>query len=499
MTKAPSLVSNELQDFRKTRLYELLKYLKPKQREKVLLIGKLEFSKTKENHILLLEKIILHMQKSGNKPLLKNDLLSLLSISNVKINYVVSEVFKKVCKILYFLNTLQDYEQEHIQVLANFFANEDLDINIDYALEDLRKALKKKAKRTKDFHYYQMKYHELHVIKNKKSRKYTSDFKMMVENLDAFYAENKLRFLCEEMNRTRIINQPSEVFISNDSRDYFLKEVKEREFFGSISVEINFYVYKMFCTNSEEDYQHLADIVQTFESVFSPSFEEGLVQYLRNQCIYFINKGINRINYAKEYLEHLIRSDKLISLLSGDDKFSLGVFQNIVYTGLITGQKKWGKKFVYEIYEKLDTEHKEFMKYLHLALIDFENGAYDDTYAALRAIDEEELILPKDDIPFVLLYYKLYIQVLFKSYANKEAALNKAEALRKYSKRCFDKRALGKDKHVMLTNFTLFFRRVAGLSKKAETYKWEKLKQEFDEKRNEIAYSDWLATLIVEI
>ena len=496
MTKAPSLVSNELQDFRKTRLYELLKYLKPKQREKVLLIGQLEFSKTKKNHLLLLEKIILHIQKSGNKPLLKNDLLDLLSISNTKINYVVSDVFKKVCKILYFLNALQDYEQEHIQVLANFFANEDLDINIDYALDDLKKVLKKKAKRTHDFHYYQMKYHELHVIKNKKSRKYTSDFKVMVENLDAFYAENKLRFLCEEMNRTRIINQPSEVFVSNESRDYFLRDVEERKFFGSVSVEIYFYVYKMFCTNSETDYRHLANIVQTFRNVFALGFEELLIQYLMNQCIYFINKGINRVAYAEEYLEHLTRWDSMRERLSKDDKFPLGHFQNIVYTGLITGREKWGKKFIHKIYEQLDTEHNIFMKYLHLALIDFENGAYEDSYAALRAIDEEDLILPKDDIPFVLLYYKLYIQVLFKSYANKESALNKAEALRKYSKRCHDKKALGKDKHVMLTNFTLFFRRVAGLSKKAETSKWQKLKQEFDEKRNEIAYSDWLATLI---
>ena len=188
--------NNELYDFRSTRLYELLLHLKPRQKDKILLIVELEYAKKKENYILLLKRIINHIKNTPQKHLRKNELFENTVVSKQKRNHIVSELFKKICKILSLLNLLKDYEQEHFQTLTDFFINANLDINVKYALGDFKNSLNKKTKRTHDFHYRQMKYNEFYVIQNRSSRRYSSNFKAMNDSLDAFYAESKLRFLC---------------------------------------------------------------------------------------------------------------------------------------------------------------------------------------------------------------------------------------------------------------------------------------------------------------
>lgn len=480
-------------DFRKTRLYELLEYLKPKHQKKILQVINLEFSRPQDKQGILLQAIIKHIQKKGKKPLSKQELVSLIGIDSTKMNYMISDIFKRVCKILPLTSILQEYELQQIQILASFFRENDLNINAEYALEDIKKSLYRKAKRNHDFHYYQMKYYEFHVIEDN-TRQYNQDFYSMIENLDAFYAESKLRLLCEETNRNRIIAQHSKVFKSEELKTQFLSNTQAAEFYNSPSVEVYFRIYQMLTASTTESYQKTYTLAYQLKASFAPDIQLAISKYLMNQCIYFINKykGSDSKQYAVDYLKHIQSLDKIDLLLDKDQKFPLATFHNIIHIGLIAEDSRWGEDFINKTSPNLSTDNQRFMQLLHLALVALHENDLMTADQCILEIDE----IPKDDVPFVILYYKLSIQILFQTQTNLDIPLNKAEAFRKYIGRIKEKGILADDKFTALTNFTLFFRRIVSIDAKADAQKWKKLVQEFSTKFNETAYADWLQSLI---
>jgi len=298
--------------------------------------------------------------------------------------------------------------------------------------------------------------------------------------------------LCEEYNRNRIIQQPSEVFKNKQLERDFLQTVIKTNFYNSPSVQLYYNVYQMLMDNQESSYQKVYALTHQSQNVFPTDTQAPLIHYLMNQCLFFVNKNIRRSFYSQQYLEHFMYLEALGEILDKDQNFPLGIFHNIVVMGVLTQQQQWGETFINARTSELDTDNKRFIQLLHLAYVYFDQGALNQAQDCILAIDE----LPKDDVSFVLLYYKLSIQILLQTSNNNEVALNRSEALRKYCKRIYDKGTLAKDKYTILNNFTTFFKRIVTIDPKIESTKWQKLLQDFSSKFNEIAYAKWLQTII---
>lgn len=483
-------------DFRRTHLYELLKNLKPKQREKLLLIMKLDFIIKRKEVLYLLEIIIEHIKKYKKKPLYKEALIFSINdsyINETNFNHIISDLSKKVRRVLYAIGILKDYEREYNYILLNFFEKQGMDLNSKATSKFIKTLLYKNNNRGHQFHYYNMQYHEINVINNQDVRRYNTSLKLMNENLDRFYVENKLRFLCEEMNRSRIIKYPIKVFVNPEFEAGFIKMVLNNNFFDSLSVEVYFKIYKMLKNRSVVAYKNVYQIVENASTVFSSNVEASFIQYLMNQCIYFINIGLDKKYYANDYVTHISRLGKLGQLFYNNGSFPVGIFQNRVSVGLILKQKERTEKFILETVQYLNTSNKSFMECLHLALLEFEFGnviASENYIEKIRLDDSSH----NEYVYFNIFYYKIYIQILYAQKAE-ESALYKAEALRKYVERQHKKhKTISMIKKAGVNKFVSFFKRIVTTPRHSK--KWETLKQSFYKKKEKILYFNWLEILV---
>jgi hypothetical protein len=483
-------------DFRTTHLYELLKNLKPKQKEKLLLIMKLDFIIKKKEVLGLLEKVIEHIGKQNKKPLYKEDLIASVTdgyINAINFNQIISDLSKKIRQVLYAIGLLKGYEKEYNYMMLGFFESNGMNLNSKATFKRIEKILSKKNSRGHTFHYQKMQYHEINVISNQDIRRYNTSLRLMNENLDGFYAENKLRFLCEEMNRIRIIKHPIGIFFDSEFETYFIEMISNNNFFGSISVEVYFKIYKMLKIRSIAAYEDVYQIIENTSIVFSPNVEASFIQYLMNQCIYFINKGVSKEYYANDYVTYIARLDNLGQLFHSNGRFPLGVFQNRVSVGLILKEKEITRKFIKETVQYLNTSNKKFMKCLHLALLEFEFGNVlaSENYIEKIQIDDSS---HSEYVYFNIFYYKIYIQILYAQKAE-ESAFYKAEALRKYVERQHrEHKTISTTKKAGVNKFVSFFKRIITTPKRSK--KWDTLKQSFYKNKEKILYFNWLDLLI---
>lgn len=496
--KIPTKCDLELptSDFRATQLYELLEKLKPKQREKLLLVMKLDFILRRKEVVDLLEKVIKHIEKRKKEPLYKSDLIPNTFdayINRTNFNHIISDLSKKIRQVLYAIGILKGYEQEYSYILLHFFENNGMNLNSKATSQLVKTLLHKKNCRGHAFHYQYMQYHEIDTISNQDIRRYNVSLNEMNKNLDRFYIESKLRLLCEEMNRTSIIKRSIEIFSDYEEEKKFIEIVSNKNFYDSISVEVYFKIYKMLKIRSTASYKEVYQIVENTSLVFSSNVEASFIQYLMNQCIYFINKGINQINYANDYLAHISRLDKLGLLFNSKGRFPVGIFQNRVSVGLILKEKDRTEKFIKKTVQYLDTSNEKFMKHLHLAMLEFEFGniATAESYIEKIYIDDSS---HREYVYFNIFYYKIYIQILY-AQKSKESALHKAEALRKYVERQHKQhKTVSAIKKAGVNHFVSFFKRIVLTPKQSK--KWETLKQSFYNKKEKILYFNWLELLI---
>lgn len=482
-----------LDDLRATRLYELLAYLKPKQRKIISEISALESIPidAKKNHIL--QEIITHIDKKKSEVLSKASLMEKSGIKSPSVfNYATSDLFKVVCKMLYLLNIQKDNHPAHLLSLTNLFIEKELPINTFHSLKELKASLKNKKIQASDFHLYKMKYHELNLQQEKDIRRGPNEhFKQTNLNLDAFYAGNKLRLLCEELNRNRIV-QETHVFESSTAQELLLSLIQENNYFESISIECYFLIYKMLSSESKESYQIAAKRINNYQEQLTPNIEESFIIYLMNQCIYFMNKNIDRINHANDYINYIDFLEEKNYLFT-NKQLSPGRFQGIVVAGVMAKQVGWVNNFVHKKAPKLNSTHQNFIKQIHLAYIAFHNDHIDLAHKLISTVGNHGTADPF----FVIFYYKLIIQIYF-SQNDLLVTQNKIDAFYKYIGRVAKKETIAPDKIQALRKFTSQVSKIIKLKLNPNTRPsdYVKLQEYLAKNKGNIAYSEWIEQII---
>lgn len=487
---------NQLNDLRQTRLYELLLHLKPKQRKIIVAISNIKEVPIDAKKITLLTTFIKNIEKRSPQPLPKATVMKKSGYkSDAAFNYATSDLFKMVCKMLYLINILKDNAPPYLFSLADLFIDKDLPINAHHVLNDLKKHLKNRKTQVHDYHLYQMKYHELHLEKNQSDRKaHDEHFFETNQHLDAFYTENKLRLLCEQLNRNRIVQESTTVLPSDRATKLFLELVEVNEYFQSPSIECYFLIYQMLLTKTESSYQTAANKIKTDGTQLPPTIEETMIAYLKNQCIYFINNNIQRVHYANEYIQYIDLLDEKNYLLK-HGKLSPTRFQGIVVAGITAQQIEWVTDFVKQKAEKLNSSHKDFIEKTHLAYIAFHTGDVEKAHNIIRVVESNRVIDPF----FNVLHYKLMIQIFF----HKDLlilAQDKVLAFKKYISRKDKKEIIAPEKVGSLQKFISYILKIIQLKEEPNTQQsdYSKVQKRLLEDKGTIAYIDWLKQILID-
>lgn len=476
-------------DIRTTRLYDFLAHLPPRYRKSISALSEIKLITIKNKELELLKEILTHINKNNKKPLHKQALAKKINLSEEKIHYLTSSLFKKIGSTLPFF-LLKDSDLETTHILTKFFLNYHWSEHTSLVLKANKTVLEKKQIRTHDFHFYEMKHHEFCTKQDSINRTYHQGINDMNQSLDAFYAENKLRIFCEELNRNRILGEASQIAQNDSFKASFLNMIQEEEFFESPSVELFFHVYNMLIKNSEKSYLQVFKLLERYKQLFHPDLEETVLRYLMNQSIIFINSSDNHQTYANQYLNYVNRLHELGKLILANQQYPLGIFHNIVLASTKVKSKAWCINFVETTIPTLNTPNRTCNRIIHLAHIELRFGNYQAAHhliAKLDDIDNPQHQVPKEDIFLSLFYYQLSIQIFFKTTDDLSSTpFQKNDALRKYIQRKHEN--FSNSKKEKLDNFVAFTRRIINTPKGFS--KWKSLTKEISEKRTQIAYID---------
>ena len=476
-------------DIRTTRLYEFLAHLSPRYKKSISALSAIKLITIKNKELELLKEILTHINKNNKNPLYKQDLAHKIDYPEEKIHYLTSSLFKKISSTLpFFLLKDSDLETTHIQ--TKFFLNYHASEHTNLVIKANKTVLEKKHIRTHDFHFYEMKHHEFCTKQDSITRTYHQGLNSMNKSLDAFYAENKLRIFCEELNRNRILGEAPQKTQNDSFKASFLDMIQQELFFKSPSVELFFHVYNMLIKNSEESYHQVFSLLEHYKLLFHPDLEETVLRYLMNQSILFINSFDNNQTYANQYLNYVNRLDELGKLLLANQQYPLGIFHNVVMASTKVKSKAWCIDFVETTIPKLNTPNRACNRIIHLAHIALRFGDYQTAHQLIEKLDDidnPQHQVPKEDIFLSLFYYQLSIQVFFKTTDDLSSTpFQKNDALRKYIQR--KQENLSFSKKDKLDNFVAFTRRIINTPKGFG--KWKSLTKEISEKRTQTAYID---------
>ena len=484
---------NTLDDIRATRLYELLAYLKPKQRKIISEISALKSIPIDAKKNAMLQDIIMHIDTKKNVVLSKAFLMEKSGLKSPSVfNYATSDLFKIVCKMLYLLNIQKDNHPAHLLSLTHLFIEKELPINTFHSLKELKASLKNKKIQAHDFHLYKMQYHELNLQQEKDTRRgFNEHFKQTNLNLDAFYAGNKLRLLCEDLNRNRIV-QETHVFDNSTAQELLLSLIQENNYFESISMECYFSIYQMLSSNSKKNYQIAAKKINHYQEELTPNIEESFIAYLMNQCIYFMNKNMDRVKHANDYINYIDSLEEKGYLFT-NKQLSPGRFQGIVVAGVMAKQVEWVNNFVHKKAANLNSPHQDFIKQIHLAYIAFHNDHVDLAYELISTVGNHGTADPF----FTIFYYKLMIQIYF-SQNHLLATQSKIDAFYKYIGRIAKKETIALDKIQALRKFISQVSKVIKLKLDPNTRPndYIKLQEYLAKNKGNIAYSEWIEQII---
>ncbi len=198
----------------------------------------------------------------------------------------------------------------------------------------------------------------------KLNRTTRNDIMPVVQTLDAFYAIKKLRYICEALNRQRILGV-------NFNEDQIAPLLKTLEPFTNTKhpyVYLFVNVYHMLTAESFEDCDLYYQLIKQFAEHSGPTQTVlEAMDYVYNQCLQWNNRGSNEA--GTEYLWWIDWKMKH-DLLLEKGKLMPVIFRNIISIAVISNKKSDEvEKLIKLYYSFIPDEHRDtyvaFAKGLH--------------------------------------------------------------------------------------------------------------------------------------
>lgn len=356
-----------------SKLYNLLKTLKPRQINELITFSKLPSLNVLKQDAEIIDKYLEAFQK---KKFVESDFWnSYTSDSNekeiIKIKSRLKELLRK-----YIIFTLQDYKSPLSNLsFISYLDNHNLDGHLKIEHKNLSKSiLSSKEYMDERNSLYQTWKYEIEVILGKREWLENSKLNLMETALDQFYLENKLRCSIEQLNRTKIIN--SQLQHSN-------LEKKETDYIFNISPSTNgsniyHHIYLMYSKNSEKYFLDSLELINELKSNYNSKYLNDIYSLLMNFCSRLVNNGKHQ--YAKTYIKFISDLiEKKILLIK--NKISISRYLSAITMSLIINDTDWAKDFANTYGSKIDHEEKDIIKDMKLAQIALHENKISDAKA----------------------------------------------------------------------------------------------------------------------
>jgi len=247
--------------------------------------------------------------------------------------------------------------------------------------------------------------HEKLVFIRKDIRQESVHFDSMEEELTDFYAINKLRIICERINRSEILNSDNDAPSFQDEVEY-LKS-------SSDSIFVNIY-YQLYQLLNKDQYSRFVIINEEIEKLSSTVNSETI----KEVHVHLMNYCIRKINERKlEYAEQFISYSKLLDsngILLDQNIMSIGRFKNILVVCYIIDDPTWAKyiidKYSDYLQETKDINRQEFLL-LNKAILALWQNEFDKCINYIHNFQSSSMY--HKDVYYKIACDKLLLKVFF--------------------------------------------------------------------------------------
>lgn len=326
--------------------------------------------------------------------------------------------FLKVIKKYLVMGLQSDQRVNSNLFLATFLNHKGLNKNYQAIANRLNNDFTKQINQM-TFHQ-QFLFYEMEVGRNRDVRKQNEQLQKMKTNLEYHYVENKLRILCEQLNRKIIINKS----VDTDSIDSILKESVITDY--PIRIQIYFYIFQMLKTEETKYFDSVLELISQNKQRFTEDYTKSILLYLMNFCSMKMNEGEEI--FAQTYIE-IVKLQIEERIFLENNKISPNRFKNCITIGLIANKLEWAIWFLERYRVCLPKESRVVCSDFNLAQILFSQKKYDKCHQKL-------IYFQTQDMYHKIAYEKLLLKLYYYQYQSKDFNLkkfrNKIESFRKY-------------------------------------------------------------------
>ncbi|MEM9888401.1 MAG: hypothetical protein AAF849_21075 [Bacteroidota bacterium] len=282
--------------------------------------------------------------------------------------YKLLKAISKFC----IMNNLESSPQYEV-LLAQLYHAHDMKKNRARYIRKAKRTLDKSSASNRTLFKYQLS--ALVAEVNKDNREKNDNLSQMKQNLDTFFLEQKLRCICEMLNRKSITG---EVFVAEEHPMEWIEKQVEAEN-SSFYAKIQYHYYKLLIdleekAASDEILKMLEDHAETIAK-----------SELRDFYTLLLNCYGKRISIGKyEFTEDYIACINLMlkkGIISKNEGFNISTFFNAIKIAL-AGKDTQSARAFYEKYEfifSLETHHKLTLDLIEGSIL-LHEGRYEEAY-----------------------------------------------------------------------------------------------------------------------
>lgn len=257
------------------------------------------------------------------------------------------------------------------------------------------------------------------ILREKDIRRADEKMEAMEANLDEFYACNKLRILCEHVNRQKILKK------AESDRDYASEARYLYEHSNSDLVGAYYHLFLLIYQAEEIDFLKIKTFVDQQQESLKKEYLQEFIAYLMNFCIRRFNGG--DLNYARHYLDFIRKLESIQGLLLGG-VIGVGRLKNAVLALHLLEGVDAAQAFIDKYGPKLADSHKAYLL-LAQASLDLDKNLLQKAFKAITAFQQSSVYLHD-------LYYKLTCdKLLIKCYyelGERKAILTRIDGIKAY-------------------------------------------------------------------
>lgn len=401
--------------------------------------------------------------------------------NDLKIRRLLSQFGKLVEQFLAIEELLQD-ETRIAEAALQTYLNSDDERLFRNSINAAQRKLEDTTIRDAEHYYKQYKISALnHTFNNKTQNREASDhLQDSLEQLDTYYIITRLQQVCEQVNRSNILNESYD----KDELKKFLGFVNDHKTTKVPAVQLYLAILKTLTeANDTSHYYYLKVLLALHATNFKPQEIRDLYGFAQNYCIKRINQGqTDFLQELFELFEALLENGAILD----NGQLSAYDYKNIVFVGLRLGKFERVLEII-EQYRPLLPPNLQRHAYIYnLAYYHFFRKEYDQTLELLNTVRFRDVYYYLDSRSLLLkTFYELEeIDPLYSLSDSTMAYLRRNKLISNYQKQIYQN----------LFRYVKRLISVAGKSKKEKEALLQRLNKE-----TSVADKTWLKSKLVEL